>query len=132
MGLDENYRYERRWDRDLRFLTRPTQLHRLAQDRWRGGISSSSSNNSIHPYPRLVVPLLYIKLLAGDCVLWVGGVESKGGQTVQLIAQFRSKGSIIVLCGCDRGKKQGRFWGRGLRRRVSDRVVLCRRDLTKV
>jgi hypothetical protein len=39
----------------------------------------SSSDDTVHPDSRLVVPLLHIELLAGDSVLRVGWVEPQGG-----------------------------------------------------
>ena len=69
----------------------------------------SSSDYTVHPNPRLVVPLLYIELLARDSILRVCGIEPQGGQTVQFIAQFRCKGSIVVLC---------RYEGKEIREKV--------------
>ena len=47
--------------------------------------------------------------MARDGVLRVCGIEPQGGQTVQFIAQFRCKGSIVVLC---------RYEGKEIREKV--------------
>ena len=85
----------------------------------------SSSDDTVHPNPRLVVPLLYIELLARDSILRVCGIEPQGGQTVQFIAQFRCKGSIVVLCryeGKEIREKSKEIEGKAIRRRKRQRV----------